>query len=53
MEPLDKLIPGMPIVYGGDKVKHVDEALAAAFAAGDKLIVVQSSGELLHIERDT
>jgi len=41
----------MPIVYGGDKVTHVDEALAAAFVPGDKLIVVQSSGDLLHIER--
>ena len=43
----------MPIVYGGDQVTHVDDALAAAFAAGDKLIVVQSSGDLLHIERAT
>ena len=53
MEPLDELIPGMPIVYGGDRVTHVDEALAAAFAPGDKLIVVQTSGDLLHIERAT
>jgi len=53
MEPLDKLTPGMPIVYGGDKVTHVDETLAAAFAPGDKLIVVQSSGDLLHIDRAT
>ncbi|MDH3471099.1 MAG: aldehyde dehydrogenase family protein [Acidimicrobiia bacterium] len=48
---MDKLIAGTPIVYGGDKVTHVDEALAAAFAPGDKLIIVQSSGDLLHIER--
>jgi glutamate-5-semialdehyde dehydrogenase len=50
MEPLDALTPGMPIVYGGDKVTYVDAALAAAFSPGDKLIVVQSSGALLHIE---
>jgi glutamate-5-semialdehyde dehydrogenase len=50
MEPLNELTPGMPIVYGGDKVTYVDEALAAAFTPDDKLIVVESSGDLLHIE---
>ncbi|VAV98398.1 hypothetical protein MNBD_ACTINO02-39, partial [hydrothermal vent metagenome] len=28
---LDSLTPGMPIVYGGNKVTHVSEQLAAAF----------------------
>ncbi len=46
---LTALTPGMPIVYGGDKVTHVPADLAAAFAEGDRLVVVQDSGDLLHI----
>ncbi|MBS0410915.1 MAG: aldehyde dehydrogenase family protein [Proteobacteria bacterium] len=49
MTTLDALKPGMPIVYGGDKVAFVDAALAAAFAKGDRLVVVQESGDLLHV----
>ena len=48
-ELLFELTRGMAIVYGGDKVAHVDEALAAAFAKGDRLVVVQDTGALLHI----
>ncbi len=53
---LTALEPGMPIVYGGDRVTHVSEELAATFVPGDRLIVVQSTGELLHVpaaEHDT
>ncbi|HVN01409.1 MAG TPA: aldehyde dehydrogenase family protein [Caulobacteraceae bacterium] len=39
----------MPIPFGGDKVTRVPEALAAAFQPGDRLIVVQETGELLHV----
>src|SRR5688500_16738267 len=39
----------MPIVYGGDRVTTVPEALAAAFVAGDRLVVVQATGDLLHV----
>ncbi len=46
---LQNLTPGMPIVYGGDKVAYVDEALAARFAAGDRLLVIQETGDLLHV----
>jgi glutamate-5-semialdehyde dehydrogenase len=46
---LDRLTPGMPIVFGGDRVTFVDEALAARFEAGDRLIVVQETGALLHV----
>ena len=49
MTTLDALKPGMPIVYGGDKIAFVDPALAAAFAKGDRLVVVQESGDLLHV----
>jgi glutamate-5-semialdehyde dehydrogenase len=48
-EQLTALTPGMAIPFGGDRVTHVSEALAAAFEAGDRLIVVQESGELLHV----
>ena len=46
---LSSLQPGMPIVFGGDRVAHVSEELAAAFAPGDRLVVVQETGDLLHI----
>lgn len=46
---LTRLSPGMPIPYGGDKLAVVDEALAAAFAPGDRLIVVQEDGALLRV----
>ena len=46
---LENLSPGMPIVFGGDKVTLVPAALAEAFKPGDRLVVMQNSGELLHI----
>jgi len=51
-QQLTSLTAGMPIVYGGNKVTTVPEGLANAFAAGDRLIVVQSTGDLLHIPAD-
>ncbi len=39
----------MPIVYGGNRVTTVDEDLARAFESGDRLVVVQDTGALLHI----
>jgi glutamate-5-semialdehyde dehydrogenase len=44
---LESLAPGMPVVWGGDKVAHVSAALAAAFKPGDRLLVVD--GALLHV----
>ena len=41
----------MPILYGGDRVTHVDERLAAEFAPGDALVVLQDRGDLLHVPR--
>jgi glutamate-5-semialdehyde dehydrogenase len=46
---LEALTAGMPVVYGGDRVTVVDEALAAGFVPGDRLVVVQTTGDLLHI----
>jgi glutamate-5-semialdehyde dehydrogenase len=46
---LTRLEAGMAVLYGGDKVTHVSPELAEAFQPGDHLIVVQSTGDLLHI----
>lgn len=47
--PLTSLEPNMPVVYGGDKVALVSPELAEAFVEGDRLVVVQDTGDLLHI----
>jgi glutamate-5-semialdehyde dehydrogenase len=46
---LEALAAGMPIPFGGDRVAYVSEALAGAFKPGDRLVVVQESGDLLHV----
>lgn len=46
---LERLTPGMPIVFGGDRVAEVSPELAAAFQPGDRLVVVQETGDLLHV----
>ncbi len=48
-EALTSLEAGMPIVYGGDRVVRVGAELADAFRPGDRLIVVERTGDLLHI----
>ncbi len=48
-EQLTALTAGMAIPYGGDRVTRVPAALAAAFRPGDRLIVVQETGDLLHV----
>ena len=49
MPQLEHLTTNQTIPYGGDQVTHVSEDLAAAFEPGDRLVVVQDSGDLLHI----
>ena len=49
---LTSITAGMAIPYGGDKVTYVPDELAGAFSAGDRLIVVQDTGALLHIPKD-
>jgi glutamate-5-semialdehyde dehydrogenase len=46
---LTNLEAGMEIPYGGDRVTLVSPELAQAFRPGDHLIVVQSTGDLLHV----
>jgi glutamate-5-semialdehyde dehydrogenase len=50
-QPLDHLTPGMPVVFGGDRLTFVPDELAATFTAGDELVVLQDTGELLHVPR--
>ncbi len=42
----------MAIPYGGDKVTFVTPELAADFRPGDRLIVVQDTGDLLRVPSD-
>lgn len=46
---LERLQAGMAIPYAGDQLAVVGADLAAAFAPGDRLIVVQASGDLLRV----
>lgn len=51
-EPLTELIPGMPIIVGGDRLARVSDELAAAFASGDRIVTAGDEGTLLHIPAD-
>jgi glutamate-5-semialdehyde dehydrogenase len=50
--PLTQLIAGQELVYGGDRVTVVPAELAEAFREGDRLVIVQETGDLLHIPSD-
>jgi len=47
--PLDALHAGQQIVFGGNRVATVPAELAGSFVAGDRLVVVQATGALLHV----
>lgn len=51
MTQLTQLTEGQALVYGGDRVTIVSAELARAFTAGDRLVIVQDSGDLLHIPK--
>lgn len=46
---LDSLVEGQKIPFGGNRWSAVSAKLAQDFHSGDSLIVVQDSGDLLHI----
>ncbi|MFT6292751.1 MAG: glutamate-5-semialdehyde dehydrogenase [Ilumatobacter sp.] len=48
-QQLTFLVAGQQVLYGGDRVTAVPSELADAFVAGDRLVVVQTDGALLHI----
>ena len=49
IEELTGLEVGQGIVFGGNRVARVSEELASAFKPGDRLIVVDDTGDLLHV----
>jgi glutamate-5-semialdehyde dehydrogenase len=49
MGTLGQVMAGMPLVYGGNRVATVSDAVALAFRPGDRLVVVESTGDVLHI----
>ena len=46
---LTHLEAGQVIVFGGNRTTTVPEELAASFVAGDRLVVVDATGDLLHV----
>jgi glutamate-5-semialdehyde dehydrogenase len=48
-EPIERLTEGALVVVGGDRLVRVGAELAAAFAPGDRLVVVAGTGDLLHV----
>ena len=42
-------VKGMRLLYGGNRVVTVPDAVAEAFRPGDSLVVVQTTGDVLHI----
>lgn len=46
---LRSLEPGQTIIYGGNRTATVSAALASAFVEGDRLVVVNDTGALIHI----
>jgi glutamate-5-semialdehyde dehydrogenase len=49
MTQLTQLVEGQVLVFGGDRCTMVPAELARVFAAGDRLVIVQDTGDLLHI----
>jgi len=48
-ESLQRLIAGSPVIFGGDRITRITPELADAFRPGDRLVVCQTDGALLHI----
>ncbi len=52
IDNLTGLEPNQIIIFGGNRTTSVSAELAAAFSAGDRLVVVNDTGDLLHIRSD-
>lgn len=46
---LERLVAGMEVLVGGNRLFTVDQALAEAFSPGDELRFVEATGEVLHL----
>ena len=49
LQQLEKVTAGERLLVGGDRFATISEELAAAFQPGDSILVVESSGEVLHL----
>ncbi|MEM9191558.1 MAG: aldehyde dehydrogenase family protein, partial [Myxococcota bacterium] len=49
MSTLNELKAGQELLYAGNRLAKVSAELADAFQPGDRLLVVDSSGEILHV----
>lgn len=49
---LESVEAGMPVVFAGNKVVRVSAEIARRFKAGDCLVAVEETGELLHISAE-
>jgi len=49
---LSSVTPGMPIVFGGNRIAHVPRDVTERFVAGDSLYVVERTGALLHVPKE-
>jgi len=49
IRPIEQLRPGMEILVGGDRLARVPAELAERFRPGDALLVVDATGEILHL----
>ncbi|MEE2777115.1 MAG: aldehyde dehydrogenase family protein [Acidobacteriota bacterium] len=48
-EPLEELTAGTPLIFGGNRVVRVSAEMAERFEPGDSIVVVQSTGDVLHV----
>jgi glutamate-5-semialdehyde dehydrogenase len=51
VEPLTTLEPGTRLLVGGDRLARVPDEIAERFRPGDRLLVLQNTGEVLHVPR--
>src|SRR5688500_10183465 len=49
MALLESVPRGTQLLYGGNRLASVPDAVADAFRAGDRLTVVDSTGDVLHV----
>lgn len=46
---LKEIRPGMSLVLGGDRVVEVPSEIAEKFSAGDAILPIEATGEILHV----
>jgi glutamate-5-semialdehyde dehydrogenase len=49
MNELTHIPPGMTVLYGGNQLARVPDEITERFRPGDRLLVVQQTGEILHV----